>query len=145
MVSTGKGRQQNKRLLSQLYESNTDFRIGQNNHGTQFEETANTAGETTTLNNINNSIQINGSQVDLHTIEQNIVIKVCSEVNNVMTMVETKIQNAVLTAIENLVIPRVKIAMKSINASSELEVDSVVLDTDAADFSANEAGLQMTV
>ena len=91
-----------EQLLSQLNESDTDFMIGQNNHETQFEDTANAAGGNTSLKNINNSIQVIASQAGLHTIEQNITNKVCSEVNIVMTSFETRIQEAVL------VIPRVE-------------------------------------
>ena len=68
----------------------------------------------------------------------------CSEVDGVMTMVETTVQDAVLTAIKKLVIPRVQIAMKSVLASSGRGVDSVVLDSDRRDFSKNIDCLQMT-
>ena len=47
----------------------------------------------------------------MDTLEENSVGKVGSEVDSVMTAVETRIQDAVLTAIENLVIPRVELAM----------------------------------
>ena len=67
-----------------------------------------------------------------------------TEVDSVMTRVETRVQDAVLTALENLVIPRVELAMKSVNASSGRRVDSVVLDCDQRDFSGNIEGLQMT-
>ena len=61
-----------------------------------------------------------------------------------MTAVETKIQDAVLTAIENLAIPIIQLAMQSINASSGRGVDSVVLNTDRIAFERNIEGLQMT-
>ena len=77
----------------------------------------------TTLNNENNSFQVNGSQVDIHTLERNIANKVRSEVDNVMISVKSTVQDAVLTAIENLVIPRVELAMKSVTASSGRGVD----------------------
>ena len=54
-----------------------------------------------------------------------------------MKMVETRIHDAVLTAIENLVIPRAELAMKSVNAFSGRSVDGVVLDLDQKDFSEN--------
>ena len=64
----------------------------------------------------------------------NIVSKVRSEVDNVMTSVETKVQDAVLTAIENFIIPRVELGMKSANAPSERSVDCYVLELDQRDF-----------
>ena len=54
----------------------------------------------------------------MHTLEQNIVSKVRTEVDKVMTAVKTRVQDAVLTAIESLVFLRVELAMKSANASS---------------------------
>ena len=53
----------------------------------------------------------------MHTIQEIIVDKVRSEVDNVMTSVENRVQDTVFAAIENLEIPRVDLAMKSGNAS----------------------------
>ena len=79
--------------------------VGQNSHETQPGDRPNTVDETADLNNANNSIHVNSSQVDMHTRENNIVIKVRCEVDNLMTSVETRVQDAVLTAMENLVNP----------------------------------------
>ena len=49
--------------------------------------------------NVRNPTQVNYPQVDVHTFEENIVGKVRSEMDNVMTLVETSVQDAVLTAI----------------------------------------------
>ena len=50
-----------------------------------------------------------------------------------MTSVETRIQDAVLTAIGNLVIPRVEMAIKSANAPSGRSVDGA-LEPDQRNF-----------
>ena len=65
--------------------------------------------------------------------------------DSVKTKVETRLQDAVLTAIENLVIPRVELAMKSANAFSGRSVDCNTLEPDPRDFSVNIEGLQTTV
>ena len=44
------------------------------------------------------------------------VSKVRSEVDNVMTTVDNRLQEAVLTAIEILVLPKVQLSLKSANA-----------------------------
>ena len=111
MVATRNKRQQNKRLLRQLSESDTDVMIGQTNHEIQFNDRTNTADGNITLNNANNSTQVNGSQVDMYTLERNFVCKVRIEVVTVMTTVEARVHDAVLTAIENLGIPRAERAM----------------------------------
>ena len=54
-----------------------------------------------------------------------------------MTTAETGVQDAVLIAVEILVIPRVELAIKSVNASFGHRVGVVVLDPDQRDFSRN--------
>ena len=63
---------------------------------------------------------------------------------NVLTSVETRVQDAVLTAIEILVIPRVELAMKSANAPSERNVDGIVLEADQRDFLGKIESLRKT-
>ena len=58
--------------------------------------------------------------------------------------VETRIQDALLTAIENSVIPRVELTMKSTNASSERSFNGNVLEPDQIVFSGDVECLQMT-
>ena len=87
------------------------------------------------LYNTNDTTQANYPQVDMHTLEKNIVTKVRSEVDSVMTTVETRVQDAVLTAIKNLVSARVELAMKSAKVSSGRSVDGNVLEFDQRDFS----------
>ena len=81
---------------------------------------------------------------DMHKLENNIVSKVQNEEDSVMTTVETRVQDAMMSQIENLVIPRVELAMKSVNASSGHELGSVVLDRNQRDFSGIFKSLQMT-
>ena len=80
----------------------------------------------------------------MHTLEENIIRKVRSEVDSVMTTVGTRVQDAVLTAIENMVLLRVEFAMKSFFASSGRSVDGNVLEPDQKDFSGYTEGLQTT-
>ena len=61
-----------------------------------------------------------------------------------MQTVETRLQDAVLIALENIAIHRKVSAMRSINASSGRGMDSVVLDPDQRDFSRNILSLQLT-
>ena len=67
-----------------------------------------------------------------------------SEVGNAMTSVEIGVEDAILTAIENLVIPRTELAMKPANAYSEGIVDGNVLELDQSDFLSSFEGLGMT-
>ena len=114
---------------------------GQSNQDEQVESRDNIICRGTSSVNANNPTRINYPQVDVHTLELNIVSKVRSEVENVMTSVETRVQDAVLIAIEVLVIPRVELAVKSANMSSERSVDGNVLEPDQKDFPDNNESL----
>ena len=144
MVSTRKKKQQNKRLFSQLSERDTDFMIGQSNQDVQINSRDIMICRGAYSNNASNPTQINYPQLDVHTLEENIVNKVRSEVDILMTSVETRVQDAVLTAIEKSLIPRVKLAVRSANAPSERSVDCNVLEIDQRDFLGNIGGPRMT-
>ena len=140
MVSTRKKKELNKKLLSRLIEYKTEFKIWQNNHGTQTQSGVNTMLENITLIDANISTQANTSEEDVHTLERSIVSKFRSQVDDVMTTVKTRAR----TALESLVIPRVSLARKSDKATSRSDSDSVVPNPDREDFSAFTEGLQMT-
>ena len=70
-------RQQNRRLLSQLYEFADNLMIGQDDHHyTQAGNGANTTGQNATSNNKHHLAPVNGSQVDLHTLDRSIAERV---------------------------------------------------------------------
>ena len=94
--------------------------------------------------NASNPAQVKNPQLDINTLEANFFRKVRSEVDNVMTSVESRVKDAVLTAIENLVISRVELALKSANAHSERSVDGNALESDQNDFLGGIEGLRMT-
>ena len=118
--------------------------IGQSNHDVQFESRDSMTYRGTSSNNTSYPTQVNCRQVDMHFSEENIVSKVRSTADNVMTTVKTRVQDAVLTAIMNLVIPRMELATKSANASSGRSVDGSVLEPDQRDFFGIIDGLQIT-
>ena len=143
MVSTRRRRQQNRRHLSQLGEFDGHFTLVQNNHNILVESKASLTGKNVAFNNTNHSVLANGSQVDIRTFERSITNKVLNEVDNVVATVETRVHDAILSAMEGLVLPRVELAMKSVNESSGLDSESVVLDPDLRNFSGNIESLQM--
>ena len=118
--------------------------IRKSTHETQPGSRTNVLDKSMFSSNMNGPIQIKGPQMDMHTLEENIVSKVRSEVDNAMTTGETRLQDAVLTAIEKLVIPGVELAMKSAKASSVPSVDVNVLEPGRRFFLVNIEGLQMT-
>ena len=144
MVSTRKKKQQNKKFFIELSEKVFDFLIGRSNQDEQIESRGYILYRGTSSDNANHPVQINYRQVDVHSFEEYFISKVRSEVYNLMTSVKTRVLDAVLTAIECLVIPRVELAMKSANAHSEWSVDGNILELDQRDFSGNIKGLRIT-
>ena len=49
--------------------------------------------------------------------------------SNIVDTVEDRIQNAILTAFDNIVAPKIELAIKSINASSGRDVTSVTVNS----------------
>ena len=92
---------ENKTFFSQLSERDTDFMIEQSNQEEQTESRDSMICRSASSDNTTSATQLNYPQVDVHTLEENIVSKVRSEVDNVMTSVETKVQDAVLTEMES--------------------------------------------
>ena len=117
--------------------------VGQSNQDEQTENRDNMLCRGTSSHNASKLAQIKYPQADVHTLEANIASKMRNAVNNVMTSVETRVQDAVLTAKKNLVIPRMELAMKSANAHSEQSVDGNVLEPDQRDFLGNIEGLRI--
>ena len=109
-------------------ETDTDFVIGQNSHEIQTEGRL-SLPKANVISNIAKSLPpIDGSQLDVHKPDRSISYRVRSDLDSVVTTVETRVQNAILTEIESLAIPRVELAMESINAPSRQDKESVVPD-----------------
>ena len=62
---------------------------------------------------------------------------------NVVAKVETTVYNVMLSTMDNLVIPRMKLAIRSADISRTRNPSNVVLDPDLKDISLNVNGLQI--
>ena len=120
MVSTRKKRQSNKRLLSQLDDFDRDMIIG--NAVSERQENAVVNGGTNdrdfTGGTSSNDSIVNGNAMSVKTLERCFNESIDREMSNIVDTVEDSIQNAILTAIDNIVTPKIELAIRSINASS---------------------------
>ena len=127
MVSTHKKRQSNKKLLSQLDDFDQDIIIG--NAVSERQENAvineGTNDRDFTVGTSNNDSVVNGNAMSVKTLERCFNERIDREMNNIIDTVEDRIQNAILIAIDNIVAPKIELAIKSINASSGRDVTSV--------------------
>ena len=77
-----------------------------------------------------NNTVINKNVVNVKTLERCFNKRVDREVRNIVDTVDDRIQNAILTAIENIVAPKIELAIRSINASSGRDVTSVTANSE---------------
>ena len=127
MVSTRKKRQSNKRLLSQLDDFDQDMMIA--NAVSEGQENAvvneGTNDRDFTVGTSNNDSVVNGNAMSVKTLERCFNERIDREMSNIVDTVEDRMQNAILTAIENIVAPKIELANRSINASSGRDATSV--------------------
>ena len=132
MVSTRKERQTNKRLLSQLDDFDQDMIIG-NAVSERHENVVVNEGTNDrdfTVSNSSNNTAVNESVVNVKTLERCFNERIDREMNNIVDTVEDRVQNAILSAIENIVAPKIELAIRSINASSGRDATSVTANSE---------------
>ena len=134
MVSTRKKKSQNNRQLSQFDETSNDFVI---NNGTAV----------ITMQNEGVELQANGRREDFGGIvdsaSQNQFTggitddRIRNAVDGAVIVVENSLHDAILTAMNSVVIPRVDMAARSVTCSSRNGPYSLVQNLDRRDFMAN--------
>ena len=132
MVSTRKKRQSNRRLLSQLDDFDRDMIIG-NTASERQENTAVNEGtndQDFTVGTSNVSSIVNGCVAKVKTLERCFNERIDREMTNIVDTIEDRIQNAILTAIDNIIAPRIELAIRSINASSGQDVASASVNSE---------------
>ena len=132
MVSTRNKRQSNRRLLSQLDGFDHDKIIGNAASGGQENIVVSEGSNDRdfTVGTSSNNIEINESTVNVKTLERCFNERINREMSSIVDTVEDKIQNAILTAIDNFVAPKIELAIRSINASSGRDVTSVTANSE---------------
>ena len=131
MVSTRKKRQSSKKLFSQIDDFDQDVIIG-NTSGERENVVVNkgTNDRDFTVSNSSDNTALNESAVNVKTLERCFNESIDKEMSNIVDTVEDRIQNAILTAIENIVTPKIELAIRSINASSGQDVTSVTASSE---------------
>ena len=83
-----------------------------------------------TVGTSSNNMAINESTVNVKTLEKCFEEKIDREMSNIVDTVGITMQNAILTAIDHIVAPKIELAIRSINASSGRDVTSVTADSE---------------
>ena len=114
MVSARKNKQSNSRLLSQLDDFDQDMIIGNAISGGQESIAVNegTIDRDFTVGTSSNNTAINESTVSMKTLERCFNERGDREMSNVVDTVDDRIQNAILTAIDNVIAPEIELAIR---------------------------------
>ena len=132
MVSTRKKRQPNRKFFSQLDDFDQEMNIGNAASERQKNFTVNegTNDRDFTDGTSSKNRAINESTVNEKTLERCFEVKVDRKMSNIVDTIEDRIQNAFLTAIDDIVAPKIELAIRSINAPSGLDVTSVTANSE---------------
>ena len=132
MVSTRKKRQSSRRFLSQLDYFDQDMIIG--NAGSERQENVvvneGVNEQHFTVGSSDVSSIGNENAMNVKTLERCFNERIDREMSNFIDTVEDRIQNAILTAIDSIVAPKIELAIKSINSSSGRDVTSVSVNSE---------------
>ena len=132
MVSTRKIRQSNRRLFSQLDDFDQDIIIGNAASERQENIPVNEGinDQDFTVGTSSDNLATNENAVNVKTLERCFNERIGREMSIIVDTVEDRIQNAILTAIDNIVAPKIELAIRSINASSGRDATSVAANSD---------------
>ena len=128
MVSTRKKTRSNRRLLSQLDDFDQNFimqeitTVSEGGADQEFTVCDSDGGQT-----------VNENVVNVKTLEKCFDERTEREMGNIFDTVEDKIQNAILTAIGSIIIPKIEFAYRSKNASSERDATSVMANSECGE------------
>ena len=131
MVSIRKKENQQKRQLSHLDETLNDSAIGNSvNVNVSVKETL----EQVTNGQPNDFGRLDNSERQNQVIENHIGDKITRAVSSAVMTVENRTHDAILTAIDNVVIARIAMAVKSITGSTGRRINSEVQNPDRENF-----------
>ena len=144
MVSTRKKRQSNKRLLSQIDDFEQDIVFGNAASERQKNVVVNerTNDQDFNVGSSNVSSIVNANAMNVKTLESCFNERIDGEMSNIVDTVEDRTQNAILTAIDNIVAPKIELAIRSINASSGREVTSVSANSERREHAGINASFE---
>ena len=95
-----------------------------------------------TVGTFNNDSVVNGNAMSVKTLERCFNERIDREMSNIIDTVEDRIQKAILIAIDNIVAPKIELAIRLINASSGRDVTSVSANSERREHVAINASFE---
>ena len=144
MDSTLKKKQSNRRLLKQLDDFDQDVLFG--NAASQRQENITVKEGTNdrdiTVGTSSSNAVINENAVNVKVLERCFIEGIDREMNDSADTVEDRIQNAILTAVNNIAAHKIEVAIRSINTSSEQDATSVIANSESGEHVGINVSLQ---
>ena len=137
MVSVGKKKNQQRRQFNQLTDTLNDFVIGNNSNIFAIGNETLQPQANGRYDNAEKTFYGENITYQNEVIENNIDDKLRKLVDVAVLTVENRMHDAILTALDNVVFPRVEMAVKSITGSSGQGPSSVVQNPKQRDFTGN--------
>ena len=112
MVSTRKTKQSNGRLFSQVDDFDQDIFIGNFMSKRQENATVNedNGDQEFTVNISGSNLAANENLVNVKTLERCFIERIDRETGNIVDTVGDRIQNAIFTAIDSIIPPKIELA-----------------------------------
>ena len=85
---------------------------------------------------------INENVLNVKNLERCFNEGIDREMNNNVDTIEDRIQNAILTAVDNIVAPKIELAIRSINTSSVQDATSVIANSERGEHVGIDASFQ---
>ena len=128
MVSTRKRRQSNRKLLSQLDDFDRDVIIGNatNNSWENTMVNEGIADQECAVGKSDSGPAVKENVVNVKTLERCFNERTDREMGNNVDTVDERIQNAILTAVDGIITPKIELAIRSKNAPSGRDATSVM-------------------
>ena len=134
MVSARKNKNQQKRHFSQLDETLNDFVIG-NSVNVTVSENENLGQETNGQSN--DTERVDKSMYQSQVTKNGIGDQFTRAVSSAVMTVKNRMHDAILTAMDKMITPRIEMTVKSITGSTGHETNSEVQNPDRRDFLGN--------
>ena len=120
-----------------MNESSNDFIVGTNTNADVAEDETVEPQADGIVNDFGRSTVGENSASPNEVTERNSADKIGKEIDSAVTAIKNRVHDAILTAMDDVVIPRVKMAVRSIIGSSGRGWNSVVQNLDQRDCSGN--------
>ena len=87
-----------------------------------------------TVKNVGSFSANNENTMNVQTLKRCLTDRIDGEMDNIVDTLEVRNQNAIFTAIDTIITPKIELAVRSMNASSEQDAASVTANSERSNL-----------